>query len=183
MDGSTSPSIENSLPSGGPSGSLQFPIAVTYSTTGLLDLLVAHGLRDKVYVVKRQLMMTDGTFWGVLCNLPGHVCMSPFHVCRIIPELLPLTWRRHRSNSRKLDRYQPFLFVQFFKVELREQDDFMLNKADSDIFFNESTNDSIKIIMCNNRDFGGINEKSYLHYVSCAIMYSIFSCFMRAMLD
>jgi hypothetical protein len=35
-------------------------------------------------------------------------------------------------------------------------------------------NDSMKIIMCNNREFGVINEKSYLHYVSCAIMYIIY---------
>ena len=47
-------------------------------------------------------------------------------------------------------------------------------------FFNESTNDSIKITI---RDFGAINEKSYIHYVSRAIMYSIFSCFARAKLE
>ena len=43
--------------------------------------------------------------------------------------------------------------------ELWEQYYLMLNKTDSAIFINESTNDSIKIIMCNNRDFGAINEK------------------------
>jgi len=70
-----------------------------------------------------------------------------------------------------------------FHSELREQDYLMLNKADSAIFFNESTNDSIKIIMCNNREFGAIHEKSYLHYVSCAIMYSTFSCFTRTTME
>jgi hypothetical protein len=43
-------------------------------------------------------------------------------------------------------------------MELCEHDYLMLNKADSAIFINKLTNDSIKIIMCNNRDFGAINK-------------------------
>ena len=37
--------------------------------------------------------------------------------------------------------------------------------------------------MCNNREFGVINKKSYLRYVSCAMMCSIFLCFVHAMLE
>ena len=51
------------------------------------------------------------------------------------------------------------------------------------LFFNGSTNESKKIIMCNNREFGAILEQSYFHSVSCAILYSIFSCLARAMLE
>ena len=37
--------------------------------------------------------------------------------------------------------------------------------------------------MCNNREFGAILEQSYFHSVSCAILYSIFSCLARATLE
>ena len=37
--------------------------------------------------------------------------------------------------------------------------------------------------MCNNREFGAIHEQSYFHSVSCAILYSIFSCLVRATLE
>ena len=44
------------------------------------------------------------------------------------------------------------------------------------LFFNESPNHRIKIIMCNNREFGAIHENSDFHSVSFSILYRIFLC-------
>ena len=37
--------------------------------------------------------------------------------------------------------------------------------------------------MCNNREFGAIHENSYFCSLSCAKLYSIFSCLARATME
>jgi len=57
-----------------------------------------------------------------------------------------------------------------YDQELQEQDYLMTNKADTAIFLNKSKNESKKIKMFNNREFGAINKKPYFYSLSCAII-------------